>query len=153
MLSLSSLKTREMKNKDKIFYPTKIKDIPNLENSLLFIEFDKSPYKDTYVLVQKYIDVLKNISLDKCYMIPDPDDNVDGFHIFIICSKIQSGYYRRTYGAIINEARLEAQKEVLREALETKAVWWNDKVLCGDHKVLNWCKTLISIESYINGNT
>ena len=142
-----------MENKDKILYHTKIKDIPNLENSLLFIKFDKAPYKDTYVLVQKYIDVLKNISLDKCYMIPDPDDNVDGFHIFIISSKIKSGYYRRTFGSILKEAKLEAEKEVMREALETKAVWWNDKVLCGDHKVLNWCKTLISKESYIYGNT
>lgn len=142
-----------MDNKEKIFYPTKIKDVPNLEHSLLFIEFDKAPYKDTYVLVQKYIDVLKNISFDKCYMIPDPDDNVDGFHIFIISSKIKSGYYRRTYGSILKEAKLEAEKEVMREALETKAVWWNENVLCGDYKVLNWCKALISKESYINGNT
>lgn len=141
-----------MRQSEKIFYPTKIKDIPTLENSLLFIEFDKAPYPETYVLVQKYVDVLKNISLDKCWMVPDPDDNVDGYHIFIISSKLRNGHCRRMYGHILQEARLEAEKEVLREALETKRIWWNDKVLCGDHVILNWCKMLISREVYKNGS-
>ena len=67
----------------------RIKDLPNLDKCTFFIEYDKAPFPDTYALLDDYR-VLSFIMLKNCRIIQDPDDEVGGFHVFIIHSKLSS---------------------------------------------------------------
>ena len=124
----------------------RIKDLPNLDNCTFFIEYDKAPLPETYALVDDY-KPLSNIWLKNCRIIPDPDDEVDGFHVFIIYSKLSPSTVYNKYN-LFHKLRYQAQQDVVREALETGRLVVNNLTLEGDISIKKWCKEVIDEMEY-----
>lgn len=119
----------------------RIQDLPNLENCTFFIEYDKAPFPETYALVDDY-KPLSFIMLKNCRIIPDPDDEVDGFHVFIIRSKIPPVFHRKNY-EFFKKFVYQAQQDVVREALETGRLKLGNFGFEGDKDIKIWCKDVI----------
>jgi hypothetical protein len=124
----------------------RIKDLPNLDNCTFFIEYDKAPFPDTYALLEDYRP-LSFIMLKNCRIIPDPDEEVDGFHVFIMHSKLSplEVLKRRQ---LFRKLRYEAQQDVVREALETGRLRLGNFGLEGDRSIKVWCKDVIDEMDY-----
>ena len=124
----------------------RIKDLPNLENCTFFIEYDKAPFPETYALLEDYRP-LSFIMLKNCRIIPDPDDEVDGFHVFIIHSKISSVQVQKRR-QLFSKIRYQAQQDVVREALEKGRLKLGNFGFEGDKSIKTWCKEVIDEMEY-----
>lgn len=124
----------------------RIKDLPNLDKCTFFIEYDKAPFPDTYALLEDYRP-LSFIMLKNCRIIPDPDDEVDGFHVFIIRSKIPPAKYIQ-FKEFFYKLRYQAQQDVVREALETGRLKLGNFGFEGDKAIKLWCKDVIDEMEY-----
>ena len=119
----------------------RIKDLPNLDKCTFFIEYDKAPFHETYALLEDYRE-LSFIRLKNCRIIPDPDDEVDGFHVFIIHSKLSPVEVQKRR-PIFRKLRYQAQQDVVREALETGRLKLGNFGFEGDKAIMVWCKDVI----------
>ena len=124
----------------------RIRDLPNLDKCTFFIEYDKAPFPETYALVDDY-KPLSFIMLKNCRIIPDPDDEVDGFHVFIIRSKIPPVAYVNMKD-LFHKLRYQAQQDVVREALEKGLLKVGNFGFEGDKLVKLWCKDVIDEMEY-----
>ena len=124
----------------------RIKDLPNLDNCTFFIEYDKAPFPETYALVDDY-KPLCNLWLKNCRIIPDPDEEVEGFHVFIKRSKIPPVFYSKNYD-FFKKFIYQAQQDVVREALEKGLLKVGNFGFEGDKAIKVWCKDVIDEMEY-----
>ena len=124
----------------------RISDLPNLENCTLFLEYDKAPLPDTYVLIENKKPVF-NIWLKKCRIIPDPDDEVDGFHVFIQRSKIPPVFHKNN-SLFFKKLKYKAEQEMVREALEKNLIQITCMGIIGDKTIRIWCSKVIEKMEY-----
>ncbi len=119
----------------------RIRDLPNIENCTFFIEYERAPLPETYVLLEDYKQ-LDYIMLKNCRVIPDPDEDVDGFHVFIKHTRLS-----RTTAAkkseLFRKLRYEAQTEMVREALQTGKLKWTHMGFEGEKSIKVWCWQVI----------
>ena len=120
----------------------RIKDLPYLENSLVFIEYDVKSLKDKFdnvlALVDKPASMFGDIPLKKVRIEPDPDGEVDGWNIFIPHLLFHSSYWFYKYNHLLQEAHQFVFDEVLREGLERGILKLDGDYITGDHSVIKW---------------
>lgn len=120
----------------------RIKDLPSISDSLVFIEYDvkalKNKFDQVIALVDKPASMFGDIPLQKVRIEPDPDDDLDGWHIFIPHLLFHNSYWFYKYNHLIQEAHQFVFDEILREGFERDILKIDGEYITGDHLVIKW---------------
>ena len=118
----------------------RIRDLPGLESSLIFIEYDvpslKGKIDNIVAVVEKPASLFGEIPLNKVRL--ELDEEVDGWNIFISHKVFQNCFWFYKFNHLLKEAHQFAFDDVLRESLEKCLLHLEGDYLEGDMVVKRW---------------